>query len=495
MKKMSVMKRLLLLLLFVFIMYSCKQHQSPSLFTSNAEALNLKGPVYKLEMLTLSSVPDADILNNIYGFYGWYSMFIGNSTLYFNKEGNMIRLDYFNDDGSLYISTKYKYAGGRAKSAENRKMKYTVKYHKDGNSLKFRFFDTKQTMLKRYYISPSKSQDSMFLYDHYDRVMEKQTYSSFPFCFTKSKGNYQYEYDDDGNLVNAVFSKSYIINGDTVFSVDNEIPEIYYFDTLPPFIHPLKNGEKAPKKCFVDTLFVSRGDSTVYTFTKYDEYDNWIECKKDVYLSWRDTCLKGKVIRRITYREEEEKEPLINKLDELKKSYLKPDEICELETVQVDEYLLPIPITMKNCPEERLQDDVSSILDFLYKCKNKSQYATISVKIQPKDISAVPEILEYVDIPEEINRSFEICLMEMLADTDTPLIAYYGAKRVKVGNNITALHYGYLRQGLPIPVRVDVYSIQSDDKVVIIALSYRTSEKHLWHKNFENVINGITKIY
>lgn len=147
---------------------------------------------------------------------------------------------------------------------------------------------------------------------------------------------------------------------------------------------------------------------------------------------------------------------------------------------------------------------------------NNWTYNTNRITLQPKGMDANVKTATYlygrIIISIEEGNKGDFSIIEKMSKTDINLVKYlmiesfkenskkYGIETFnitpvsinKVGEQ-SAFYYSYSRKsskdGNP-PVFVQVYRILNDDKAIQITLSYRQSEKSIWHTDFITFINS-----
>lgn len=148
---------------------------------------------------------------------------------------------------------------------------------------------------------------------------------------------------------------------------------------------------------------------------------------------------------------------------------------------------------------------------------NEWAYNTNRITLQPKGMDANIKTATYlygriIMSIEEGNKG-DFSIIEKMPKTDIDMVKYLMIESFKENSkkygietsNITpvninkvggrsAFYYSYSRKSSKegnSPVFVQIYRILNDDKAIQITLSYRQSEKSIWHTDFITFINSI----
>lgn len=144
-------------------------------------------------------------------------------------------------------------------------------------------------------------------------------------------------------------------------------------------------------------------------------------------------------------------------------------------------------------------------------------YNTNRITLQPKGMDAGVKTATYlygrILISIEEGNKGDFTIIEKMPKEDIDLVKYlmiesfkenskkHGIKtsnitpvNIKKVGGISAFYYSYNRESSKdgnSPVFVQVYRILNDDRAIQITLSYRQSEKSIWHTDFITFINSI----
>ena len=229
------MKKLILLLLFIPLVFGCSDDVK-----NNLDKQNLNGNVESLKQIKYGVI---EKFGEVYKDKS--NILIGLNTSYiskFNRKGYETERKMYSDVNTFYLITKYEYDNKNLRIERRDFSEYEAvpvteksplmhrivyKYDEEGNLIqsegfneegaqyfyKYKYFDNENKMEQMLYlINGKRIEGDIYKYDDIGNVIEKSNYKTEGLLETKSS----YKFNDDGNLIEELYEnfENYIRYGD-----------------------------------------------------------------------------------------------------------------------------------------------------------------------------------------------------------------------------------------------------------------------------------------
>lgn len=252
-----------------------------------------------------------------------------------------------------------------------------------------------------------------------------------------------------------------------------------------------------------DLLNISYADTTTFNYLEYDYLGNWTEAEINYKGVLPKHAHSYKIIRQITYLEDDKKPALIDKLTAYNNLNMittnATDQVSlgEYGTMRIPHYMALQSKDYINDVKDFMSPSLRNQMHYLFMSvyDNKDAYATISVNFIPGDGSngyddMTPEELEY---DEETDKFIEEQNTSVMAHGGTYVLKWLPYQFTTIsGRRALKLTYYRYGNGSPIPVYCENYTVpMADGNTICILYSFQSNLYNKFYKDFENSINSI----